>query len=218
MFMHKQVARISIRTTYLCWLTLAGLTLSGSALAAERPSAERATSFMTELVVSASAALTAEGLTLDRREVAYRALLREGFDMAFIARVSLGKQWKGISKPERETYTNLFSEFVLKTYASRLGGFDPNLFYVDGAVEKGRRDMLVQIRIEQPDGSGSIKAGWRVRLVSGQLRIVDIIIEGISMALNQRREFTAVVKRDGVFGLVEMLRARTETLPVEPPA
>lgn len=186
-------------------------------VAAERPDADKATAFMNQLVKDAGAALTAQGQTLEQREEKFRALLRDGFDMPFIARVALGKRWKTLAKPEQKTYTDLFSQFVLRTYAPRLGGFDPARFHVTGASPKGRRDMLVKTDIKQESG-GAVKAGWRVRLVDGQHRIVDIIVEGISMTLNQRREFGSVVQKGGVSGLMEMLRARTERLSVEPPS
>ncbi|MEM7407822.1 MAG: ABC transporter substrate-binding protein [Pseudomonadota bacterium] len=172
---------------------------------------------MTGLVAEAGAALTASGQTLEQREEKFRDLLREGFDMPFIAKVSLGKQWRKVEPAERETYVALFSEFVLKTYAPRLGKFDPELFHVDDATPKGKRDMLVASRIAQP-GGGDVKAGWRIRLVNGQHKIVDIVVEGISMALNQRREFSAVIKKDGVAGLMELLRARTQSLSVQAPS
>ena len=188
-----------------------------AAHAAERPEAEGAKAFMNQLVKDAGAALSAQGQTLEQREAKFRALLRDGFDMAFIARVALGKRWKSLSEPEQKTYTDLFSAFVLRTYAPRLGGFDPERFHVTGAKPKGRRDMLVETDIDQ-DGGSAVKAGWRVRLVNGEHRIVDIIVEGISMTLNQRSEFSAVVQKGGVSGLMEMLRARTERLSVEPPS
>jgi phospholipid transport system substrate-binding protein len=185
--------------------------------AAERPDAERAKAFMNQLVKDAGAALTAKGQRLEHREQKFRALLRDGFDMSFIARVALGKRWRTLAPPEQKIYIDLFSRFVLSTYAPRLGGFDPARFHVTDASPKGRRDMLVKTDIEQ-DGGSAVKAGWRVRLVDGKHKIVDIIVEGISMTLNQRREFGSVVQKGGVSGLMEMLRARTERLSVEPPS
>ena len=188
-----------------------------STWAAERPTADNAKAFMQKLVEDAGAALSAEGQTLEEREKSFRALLRDGFDMQFIARVALGKPWKQMTEADRTTYTGLFSEFVLRTYAPRLGGFDPKRFHVTGASPKGKRDMLVETSIDQ-DGGSAVKAGWRIRLVDQKHRIVDIIVEGVSMTLNQRREFGAVVRKGGVSSLMEMLRARTERLSVEPPS
>lgn len=207
----------SLRHSIVLALALTLVAPCASAAAPERPDAEEATAFVNQLVEDAGAALAAKDQTLQQRERKFRAFLREGFDMAFIARVALGRRWKTLAEPEQKTYIELFSQFVLRTYAPRLGGFDPARFRVIDASPKGRRDMLVQTDIDQ-DGGSAVKAGWRIRLVDGRHRIVDIIVEGISMTLNQRSEFGAVVQRDGVSGLMEMLRARTEQLPVEPPS
>jgi len=216
--MLKHPGALRRRFFSVCVMAASLLVLTPGSHGAERPTAERAQAFMTELVGSASAALTAPGQTLKQREEAFRELLRRGFDMPFIARISLGRNWKAIDAADQKIFIELFGEFVLKTYAPRLGSFDPKLFHVESAEDKGRVDTLVNTRIDQAGGGGAIRAGWRLRLVNGEPRIVDIIVEGISMTLNQRSEFASVVSRDGVSGLIEMLRARTETLSVEPRA
>lgn len=207
----------SLHRWTLLALVLAFFVPAAQVAAADRPDAEKAKAFMNQLVKDAGAALAAKGQTLEQREQKFRTLLRDGFDMEFIARVALGRRWKTLAEAEQKTYTELFSQFVLRTYAPRLGGFDPARFQVTDASPKGKRDMLVQTDIAQ-DGGNAVKAGWRIRLVDGQHKIVDIIVEGISMTLNQRSEFGSVVQKEGVSGLMEMLRARTERLSIEPPS
>ncbi len=70
-----------------------------------------------------------------------------------------------------------------------------------------KKDVYVKTRIERPSGP-PIKATWRVRNTDGRLRVIDIMIEGISMAVTQRDEFAAVMRRNGIDGLLEVLRAR----------
>lgn len=182
-----------------------------------RPSAAEASAFIEELVAGASGALSTSEGSLEAREAAFRELLRDGFDMPYIARIALGKHWRRVDGAEREAYVELFSEFVLKTYAPRLGGFQPERFHVNEALERGTADMLVRTSIDQ-EGGPAIDAAWRVRMVDGKLRIIDIMVEGVSMVINQRNEFQAVVARNGMTGLMELLRARTERLSVEPPS
>ena len=141
---------------------------------------------------------------------------KANFEIPLIARIALGKHWRRTSQSDRVTYTAVFGEFLLLTYGSKLAAFERDKFEVVGAVPRGRRDIVVQTRISQPSGS-PIKAGWRVRLFKGEPRIIDIVIEGVSMALNQRQEFASVLTRNGLGGLMEMLRARTQRLPVEGP-
>ena len=54
---------------------------------------------------------------------------------------------------------------------------------------------------------------WRVRAGKDGVRIIDILVEGISMAVTQRDQFSAVVRRNGFEGLLEVLRARTDKMP-----
>jgi phospholipid transport system substrate-binding protein len=59
------------------------------------------------------------------------------------------------------------------------------------------------------DGS-KIPIHWRVR-GKGDYKIVDVLVEGVSMAITQRDEFAAIIQqRDGkVEGLLKALRKKT---------
>ena len=72
---------------------------------------------------------------------------------------------------------------------------------------------MVKTNIVQPGGP-PIKANWRVRPLNGEYKIIDIMVEGVSMAVTQRSEFNAVVRRQGMRGLLQTLRARTEKFGV----
>jgi phospholipid transport system substrate-binding protein len=71
---------------------------------------------------------------------------------------------------------------------------------------------MVSTRIDRPSGP-PVEAQWRVRDNAGQPRIIDVMVAGISMVTTQRDEFAAVVQRQKVAGLIEVLRARTSKLP-----
>ena len=66
----------------------------------------------------------------------------------------------------------------------------------------------MQTRIDRPAGP-PIMADWRVRIIDKQYRIIDVSVEGVSMAVTQRSEFNAVIQNSGIEGLMEALRART---------
>ncbi|MCH9675842.1 MAG: ABC transporter substrate-binding protein [Gammaproteobacteria bacterium] len=195
---------------------LAMFVLNAPSARAARPDADAAQAFIGGLADDASKALRGEG-SLSEREAKLRSLLRKGFAIDLIAQVALGKHWRRVSATERDDYTTEFGEFLLRTYASRLGGFDREAFEVGEAVARGKRDVIVQTRIRQAGNAPAIKAGWRIRQVNGELRIIDIVVEGVSMVLNQRQEFAQIVRTRGMSALIEMLRARTQRAPIEGP-
>ena len=66
-------------------------------------------------------------------------------------------------------------------------------------------------RIGRPSGP-PLECDWRVRQRDGKLRIIDVMVEGVSMAVTQRSEFSAVIKSRGFDGLLSALRARTNKI------
>lgn len=169
--------------------------------------------FIATLAEQAIAVLRTPGITLEQREARFRQLLRDGFDLDFIGRFVLGRHYHNLSPDQAVEYRQLFGEFVLKTYSRRLGGYAGQNFNVIGTRAAGERDVMVRTRIDQPSGGPPIDCEWRVRATGGQYRIIDVMVEGVSMALTQRQEFASVVAGSGTQGLLAALRAKTERLP-----
>ena len=143
-----------------------------------------------------------------QREAIVRKLLQQGFDVAFMGRFVMGRHWRRVGPEQRDDYQRVFGEFLVKTYASRLGGYAGETFGVSGVQPAGKKDSLVHTVINRPS-SPPLKASWRVREINGQPRIIDVMVEGISMVVTQRFEFASVIQRNGVDGLIEALGARS---------
>ena len=150
-----------------------------------------------------------EGASVDQE--ALGELIRAGFNIELIGRFVLGKYWRTATPEQKADYQQLFNRFVIKSYAVRMGGFAGTTFQVTKTVPVGDQDILVTTRIDRPSGA-PIEAGWRVREIKGHYKIIDVVVEGVSMAATQRQEFASVVKSRGLPGLLQILRARTQTL------
>ncbi len=175
-------------------------------------SVQGAAQFVRQLGDQASDTLRAPNLSLETREAHFRGLLSSGFDLRFIGRFVLGKYWRLATAEQRSDYLALFSEFVVQNYSARFGGYAGETMTVIGARQAGAKDVVVRTRIDRSSGPPII-ADWRVRTTGERYRIIDVMVEGISMVITQRSEFAAVVQRDGVEGLLAVLRARTTKLP-----
>jgi len=131
-----------------------------------------------------------------------------------MGRFVLGPEWRKASDDQRKAYVALFSEFVVRTYSRRLGGYGGQQFEVTGTSQAGKSDALVVTAITSDDGSPPVKAGWRVKTAAnGNLKIVDVIVEGVSMLQTQRSEFDSVVRRSGLEGLMALLQEKLDNLP-----
>jgi len=192
-----------------------------AALAAALPSAvsaqagqgeiDQAAHLIRQLSEQAIRILAAPGLSLEQREGQFRSLLRQGFDLAFIGRFVLGQHWRRLNPQQQADYLELFSEFILKTYARRLSAYSGETLQLTGARAAGQQDVLVRTEIVR-QGVQPIVADWRVRSGPQGPRIIDIMVEGISMSVAQRSEFSTVISDSGPEGLLQALRARTEKI------
>ncbi len=199
-------------------ITLACLTVLPAAgiEAAEKAPPEKAARFLEKLATETFAVLRDQSATLDKREAKVREVLRKNFDLAKIGRFVLGKAWRKATPEQRAEYQRLFAEFVLRNYARRLGGYAGETFKIVKAGPLGKRDALVSTEIGR-SGGPPLMAGWRIRGGPDGLKILDVIVEGISMIATQRSEFRALVSRQGIDGLIEALRLRVDKFPVKAP-
>ncbi|MEQ8666352.1 MAG: ABC transporter substrate-binding protein [Rhodospirillales bacterium] len=149
--------------------------------------------------------LQSQSATLDQREAEVRRLLRENFALDQIGRYVLGRAWKTATDDQKREYLELFSEYVLSTYAKRLGGYTGETFSIIRSETVGTKDAVVMTQIDRPSGPPLV-AGWRVRNVGERMVILDVIVEGISMVTAQRSEFASVVQSQGIEGLLQTLR------------
>jgi len=148
--------------------------------------------------------------TLDApgREAALRQLLNENFDVPVIGRFVLGRYWRAASEAERAEFAALFEEMIVSTYARQLGNYAGETLSIGGLRQSDDKSAVVGSRILRDSGP-PIAVDWRLVRRDGGWRIVDVMVEGVSMALTQRAEFAAVIRSSGgVAGLIERLRTK----------
>ncbi len=141
----------------------------------------------------------------------FRDLFTEYFDAYTIGRFVLGRYWNRATPEQQEEYIELFRELIVQTYARRFSDYAGQSFSVNGAQPEGANDAMVLSQVIQP-GAPPIAVQWRVRDQGGRLQIIDVVIEGISMAITYRNEFSSVIQRSGgrIEGLLDAMRRSIE--------
>lgn len=136
-------------------------------------------------------------LTKEQRKKEFKALLRSSFDMKTIGRFTLGRYWKAASKAQQEEYLRLFERSVVESYARRFEEYKGQAVQVKSARPEGEKDTIVSSTIVSPDGGPDVQVDWRVRPHGSSFKVVDVIVEGVSMAVTQRSDFASVIQRGG---------------------
>jgi phospholipid transport system substrate-binding protein len=171
-------------------------------------SADAAQQMIQEVGTQVLAILRDQGLDNRQKFERLVALLDGPIDLELIARLILGRHWRSASEVQRTEYLQLFRAFALDNLASRLHVYDGQDFEIVGAQAVDERDAVVATRVT--GGSRPpLKVDWRVReRDDGHLVAIDVIVEGVSLIVTQRSEFSAVIERRGMDGLLAELRQR----------
>lgn len=155
-----------------------------------------AAQFVQRLGDKALTSLTAKGLPKGERAKRVRTLLRENFDITTIGRFTLGRHWNDATEAQRSEYVSLFEDMIVETYTQRFQEYSGQSFKVLGAdASSGSGDTMVSSQILQKDGP-PVDVKWRVRN-KGSLKIVDVLVDEISMSQTQRDDFDGVIEAGG---------------------
>ena len=177
---------------------------SSVSVAAADP-AQSAADFVQALGDEAIAVLETPDITDEQRDERYRDLLDRGFALDTISRFVLGRHWRTATNEQRAEYRSLFREYVLDTYASRLNNYTGETFEIIKSLALDDKDTMVRTEIRRAEGP-PIRVDYRVRQRRGEQKVVDVHVEGVSLVITQRSEFGSIIARDGIDGLLQLLR------------
>ncbi len=180
-------------------------TQSNNIILASSSIEDEAKTFITKLADTGIGFLEKQDISQEEREKEFRKLLQKNFDMKTIGRFALGRYWKTSSKGQQAEYLRLFEEMIISVYSRRFSEYNGQELKVKKARPEGKKDVLVMSSIIQENGP-EISIDWRVRKKKdGKLKVIDIMVEGVSMSLTQRSDFASVIQRGG--GNVDILLA-----------
>jgi len=153
----------------------------------------------------------------DQRFVRFRQIFRADFDVPSIGRFVLGPYWRLASPAQQQEFLALFENYIVQTFSGRLSQYAES---GDAPRVTGSRldpeGAVVSSQINLANGGGPragghgptvlpIKVDWHLTAQNGSYKINDVVVDGISMAVTQRSEFTSAIERQG--GQVQALLA-----------
>ena len=153
--------------------------------------------FIEILTSDAISMLTVEDISKTERADRFRRLMNENFAIKGIAKFVIGRHWRKATESEKKEYLQLFEDLLVDTYADRFAKYSGEKLVVNKSEVRGKGDALVHTIMIRVDGAKPLKVTWRVRGKKGIYKIVDIMVEGISMVVTQKSEFASFIQKNG---------------------
>ena len=150
--------------------------------------------FVQQTVDKAAKALD-QNLSKELKISKLKTIALKTVDIKGIGFYSLGKYRKNISDQKKEEYLNIFTKYFLKTFSSRLAQYSDPKIVVNSQKKLNEKYTMVYSTLVATEDKPEVKINWRVvTKIPDNPLIIDLIIEGVSLAKVQKQEFYSIIQ------------------------
>jgi len=169
---------------------------------------------MTEQAIQS---LTADQISRVERIKRFRMLFSDRFAVRSIGKFVLGRHWRKASDDEKTEYLDLFEDFMVISYFDRFVSYAGETLQLKNTRVENKTNVTVFSEIIQLDGAKPIHINWRVGTNGSIYKVLDVVVEGISMSSTLRSDFSSIIsQKDGkIVGLIEELKKKTIALKAD---
>ena len=133
-------------------------------------------------------------------------IAEEVVDIKGIAYYSLGSHRKTLSSEKKEEYFKVFKKYFLKSFSSRLAQYSDPKIQVSSEKKLNEKYTIVSSILLSTEKTPQVKLDWRI--ITKDIHkplIIDVVIEGVSLARVQREEFNSIIQNNNIDGLINNL-------------
>jgi phospholipid transport system substrate-binding protein len=133
------------------------------------------------------------------------------FDVPYMTRLAVGPSWASLSPSQQQQLIEAFRHYIAATYADRFDSYSGEQLQVTGE-QPYQADIIVKTKIIKANGEDTT-LNYLMRQNQGTWQIADVYLDGtISQLAVQRSEFSSILRREGVDGLVLALNQKVDLL------
>jgi phospholipid transport system substrate-binding protein len=153
-----------------------------------------------------------KGLDRDAQLTEIRNIINEVFDYTELSRRTLGREWRKFKPDQQQEFVKLFAELLENIYADRI------LAYTHEKIEFGKETELKKGQVEVESyiittDNKKVPLFYRLTNKSGQWKVYDVVIEGVSMVKNYRGQFREILSKNKPEDLLQTLREKVKEKP-----
>lgn len=132
------------------------------------------------------------------------------FDFNIMSQWVLGDSWGSADQATRDAFVDQFRKLLVRTYATALLEFsDQTITYPDVEPSTAPHTATVKQEINQP-GSETLPIVYRLHDKTGDWKVFDVSVDGVSLIKTYRASFAAAIKNDGLPALIQNLEAKNQ--------
>ena len=158
------------------------------------------------------ATLNDKNLSREDRWQQISAVIKNGFDFRSMSQSVLATNWQKATPEEQQRFTEFFTQYIEETYRAKIEAYTDEKVMYKAETIKGDRAVVDTLIVT---GSTEIPVSFKLKNNDGEWYAYDVVIEGISLVSNYRSTFAAIVKNEGMDGLLSDIQKRIDKYKAE---
>lgn len=146
------------------------------------------------------------GRAEERRHLLEKAI-GDRFNYEEMARRALGAQWNKLSDGERREFVDLFKRLLSGSYSDKIEGYSGEQVHY---LNERQEDEYAEVRTKVASDKTEIPLDYRLLNKSGDWRVYDVVVDGVSLVNNYRSQFTKIIRDSSYADLLEKLREKSQ--------
>jgi phospholipid transport system substrate-binding protein len=162
--------------------------------------------------------LANKSLSADEKRRRIEDIVYARVEFPTLSRLVLASNWNRLSPEQQQQFMNEFRQNLSATYGRNVESYKNEKVVITDDHAEPRGDWQVKTKIRRPGGE-DIAVDYRLRQIDGTWKIIDIIIENVSLVANFRSQFQEIMSQGGPVRLLQVLHEKNERgEPLKAPA
>jgi phospholipid transport system substrate-binding protein len=159
--------------------------------------------------------IAAQKKSLEEVRIELSNYIRNNIDIKWVAKFTLGKNWRRINKSQRKKFITLFEQYLINNYTPKFTGYNGETYIINNVKSISKNKYISNISLTL-NNNISIKIEiFFIKDIDNNFKIVDISGEGISFAATQRAEFSSLISTHGIKEFLVILEKKVNNLLIE---
>jgi phospholipid transport system substrate-binding protein len=153
------------------------------------------------------AVLADKSLTTQQKRSKVEEIVYAHFDFTTLSKLVLARNWKQLSPAQQHDFVEEFKRHLSVTYGRNVETYNNERAVITGDRQESNGDWTVKTKIVRPSAE-DILVDYRLRQQDGDWRVIDVIIEGVSLVANFRSQFQEILTSSNPDHLIQLLREK----------
>ena len=148
-----------------------------------------------QTVVDEASLVLAKAFTREQKIEKLKSIAEKTVDIRGIGYYSLGAHRNNLSDDQKNKYLDVFEKYFLKSFASRLAEYTDPKIHVISQKKLNEKYTMVSSVLLATEEKPEVKIDWRIVTKNpDKPLIIDVVIEGVSLAKVQKEEFNSIIQ------------------------